>query len=91
VENGGSISAAFREHEIFHGIVLQMIRSGEDAGTLDELLAASADYFDSLLADLLSTIASLLNPIMTVFIGLAVAGMMIASFLPVFDMGNMHQ
>ncbi|MEO5373020.1 MAG: type II secretion system F family protein [Alphaproteobacteria bacterium] len=88
VENGGSIAGAFRDHEIFHGIVLQMIRSGEDSGTLDELLAASADYFDSLLADLLNVIAGLINPVLTVFIGLAVAGMMVASFLPVFDMGS---
>ncbi|MFN3075834.1 MAG: type II secretion system F family protein [Alphaproteobacteria bacterium] len=89
VENGGSITSSFREHEIFQGIVLQMIRSGEDSGTLDDLLAASADYFDSLLADRLNTIAGLINPVLTVFIGLAIAGMMIASFLPVFEMGSM--
>lgn len=88
VEAGGGIAEAFREHDIFKGIVLQMIRSGEDSGSLDELLIASADYFDSLLVDRLNFVASLVNPVMTVFIGLAVAGMMIACFLPVFDMGG---
>ena len=88
VENGGSISAAFREHEIFHGIVLQMIRSGEEAGTLDELLTASADYFDSLLTELLNMISGLINPILTVFIGLSVAAMMIGAYIPVLDMGS---
>ena len=88
VENGGSISAAFREHEIFHGIVLQMIRSGEEAGTLDELLTASADYFDSLLTELLNMISGLINPILTVFIGLSVAAMMIGAYMPVLDMGS---
>ena len=89
VERGSSLSASFASHRLFHGIVLQMIASGEEAGILDELLMSSADYFDSLVQDMLDRITSLINPILTVIIGLAVAGMMIASFLPVFELGSM--
>lgn len=87
VEHGAGLSNAFREHDIFHGIVLQMIAAGEEAGTLDELMLSSADYFERLLNDRLEAVTGLINPLLTVFVGLAVAGMMIASFLPVFQIG----
>ncbi len=89
VERGLGLAESFASHRIFHGIVLQMIASGEEAGILDELLMSSADYFDSLVQDMLDRITSLINPILTVIIGLAVAGMMSASFLPVFELGSM--
>jgi len=89
VERGRSLAASFRDHEIFHGIVLQMLASGEEAGILDELLMSSAEYFDSLVQDLLDRITALVNPILTLVIGMAIAGMMIAVFLPVFKMGSM--
>lgn len=89
VERGRGLADSFRDYEIFHGIVLQMIASGEEAGILDELLMSSADYFDSLVQDLLDRITSLINPILTVVVGLLIAAMMVACFLPVFQMGSM--
>ena len=89
VERGRGLAASFRDHEIFHGIVLQMLASGEEAGILDELLMSSADYFDSLVQDLLDRITALINPILTMVVGLLIAGMMVAVFLPVFQMGSM--
>lgn len=88
VERGQGIADSFREYDVFHGIVLQMISSGEEAGVLDELLLSSADYFDSLVQDLIDRITSLINPILTIIVGLGIAGMMIACFLPVFQMGG---
>jgi len=88
VERGRGLAASFRDHAIFHGIVLQMIASGEEAGILDELLMSSADYFDSLVQDLLDRITGLINPILTIVCGLGIAFMMIAAFMPVFQMGS---
>ena len=88
VECGGGLANSFREHHVFHGIVVQMIAAGEEAGILDELLISSADYFDSLVQDMLDRITQLLNPALTIVIGLLVAGMMVAAFLPVFEMGS---
>lgn len=88
VGRGRSLAASFRDHAIFHGIVLQMIASGEEAGILDELLMSSADYFDSLVQDLLDRITSLINPLLTIVVGLGIAGMMVAAFMPVFQMGG---
>ena len=88
IERGTGIAEAFRERRLFSGIVLQMISSGEEAGSLDTLLLSSADYFDRLLDNQLARWTSLINPILTVILGVGIAGMMIAVFLPVFDMGS---
>ncbi|MEI8394248.1 MAG: type II secretion system F family protein [Rhodospirillaceae bacterium] len=88
VERGGGLANSFRDHEVFHGIVVQMIAAGEEAGILDELLISSADYFDSLVQDMIDQITQLINPTLTIIVGLLVAGMMVAAFMPVFEMGN---
>lgn len=88
IEMGRGIAEAFRQHEVFSGIVLQMISAGEESGSLDELLISAADYFENLLDNEISTVTGLINPILTVVIGLAIAGMMVATFLPVFEMGK---
>ena len=88
IERGSSLAEAFRKHAIFEGIVVQMIAAGEEASALDTLLLSSADYFDSLLADRIEAVTGLINPILTIVIGLSVGGMMIASFLPVFQLGS---
>jgi type IV pilus assembly protein PilC len=91
IETGASITHAFRERPLFSGIVLQMIASGEESGRLDELLISAANYFESLLMQRIDTVTTQINPLLTAFIGLAVAGMMIAAYLPVFDMAEVVQ
>ena len=88
IERGEGIADSFRRHEIFSGIVLQMIASGEESSEIDTLLMSAAQYFESLLDNTIETATGLINPILTVFIGLAIAAMMVASFLPVFEMGG---
>jgi type IV pilus assembly protein PilC len=51
-------------------------------------LISSANYFDNLTQDRLEKITGLINPVLTVVVGMAIAGIMVASFLPVFQMGN---
>lgn len=91
VELGASVTRAFKDREIFAGIVLQMIAAGEEAGRLDELLLSAANYFDSLLIQRIETVTGMINPMLTALVGAATAGMMIASFLPVFDMPGAMQ
>ena len=86
IELGASITQAFKERAIFNGIVLQMISAGEETGQLDELLLSAANYFDSLLMQRIEAVTGLINPLLTAFVGASTAGMMVASFLPVFDM-----
>ncbi len=91
VESGVSVTRAFKQHDIFSGIVLQMVAAGEEAGRLDELLLSAANYFDSLLMQRIGTMTGLINPVLTAFVGLSTAGLMVAAFLPVFDMPGAMQ
>ncbi len=88
---GVGIAESFEKYDVFSGIVLQMIAAGEEAGTLDELLLSAADYFERLLDNQIQVVTGLINPILTVVMGFAIAGMMVAAFLPVFDMGKTVQ
>lgn len=88
VESGTSLVESFRDHPIFDGIVLQMIAAGEQAGELHPLLMSAAEYFDSLMRDRLDTIVTLINPVLTMIIGIGIAAMMLAAFLPVFELGG---
>jgi type IV pilus assembly protein PilC len=65
-----------------------MIASGEQAGTLDVLMVAAADYFDTLLMQRVNAVTSMINPILTALVGLGIAGMLIAAFLPVFELSG---
>ena len=88
IRNGEGIADSFRAHDVFTGIVLQMIASGEESGEFDRLLMSAASYFDDLLAEQLESMTGMINPILTVVIGTAIAGMMVAAFLPVFQMSS---
>ena len=88
IKKGYEIAEAFKEVEIFPDIIIQMIHSGEEGGNLYELLISSSDYYDDQVDSELKSIVSLINPIMTVIMGLFVAALMAAIFLPIFDMGN---
>ena len=88
VERGASIGGAFREAEHFGDIVAQMVTSGEQAGTLDQLMISAADYFETLLMQRIQALTAMINPILTALVGLGIAGMLIAAFLPVFELSG---
>ncbi len=88
IEKGESITESFRRHKIFGGIILQMIAAGEESGEISSLLMSAASYFERLLETSIQTVTGLINPILTILIGMGIAGMMIAIFLPIFDMGS---
>lgn len=88
IERGVGIAQAFRNYEVFGGVVLQMISSGEESGDLDRLLMSAAEYFDRLLDDQIQRTTALINPVLTVTVGIFMAGMVIGVFLPVFNMGK---
>jgi len=89
VKCGKSMAEAFRYHQVFGGLVLQMISSGEEAGEFPFLLLSAANYYDGLLENQIERWVSLINPILTIVIGMVIAFMLIATFMPVFEMGNL--
>lgn len=88
IERGYGISEAFKKMDVFPEIVIQMISSGEESGKLGELLISSSDYYDDQIDNELKSVISLINPIMTVVLGIFIAVIMLAIFVPIFNMGD---
>ena len=63
-----------------------MISVGEQTGGLDEMLAKIADFYDEEVDAAVSGLLSLLEPVIIVFLGVVVGGMVVAMYLPIFDM-----
>jgi len=85
IEHGEGIASAFQKHDLFQGVVQQMIASGEQSGQLAEPLQSVAAYFEGLWSQRLDAVISLINPVLTAVMGLLISGMLVAAFLPVFE------
>lgn len=88
IEHGASFGQAFSDNASFGDVISQMVASGEQAGTLDILMISAAEYFDTLTMQRVQALTSMINPILTAAVGLGIAGMLIAAFLPVFEMSG---
>src|SRR5215472_5839535 len=86
IERGETIAAPLRETEIFPGMVTQMISVGEATGALDAMLAKIADFYEEEVDTAVAGMLTLLEPIMIAFLGVVVGGIVIAMYLPIFDM-----
>jgi type IV pilus assembly protein PilC len=67
-------------------MVVQMISVGEQTGALDSMLAKIADFYDAEVDQAVSNLTTLLEPIMIVFLGVVVGGIIIAMYLPIFKL-----
>ena len=65
-----------------------MIGSGEETGNLDKLLISAADFYEDQVDDAIKSLVALLNPVLTLIIGGAIGLMMVAIFLPIFELGG---
>ncbi len=88
IERGQGIAQAFARQELFRGVVQQMISAGERTGQLTEPLKSAAAYFEALWIQRLDAIIALLNPALTAIMGMLISGMLIAAFLPVFEVSG---
>jgi len=80
---------AFERETLFHGVVQQMISAGEQSGDLGTPLVSVANYFESLWAQRLESVISTVNPLLTATMGMLISGMLIAAFLPVFEVSGL--
>jgi type IV pilus assembly protein PilC len=88
VQSGGTIASALGREEIFPSLVTNMVRVGEETGALDSTLAKVADFYEEQVDVAVKSLTSILEPIMIVFIGSMVGFMIIAMYLPMFDVYN---
>ena len=91
IAGGDTIAAPLAKSEVFPPMVISMIAVGEQTGGLDEMLSKIADFYDEEVDAAVSALLSLLEPMMIVFLGVVVGGMVIAMYLPIFDMINAVQ
>src|SRR5438477_3605111 len=86
IERGESISAALGKHPIFPNMIIRMITAGEQTGKIDNMLERIADFLDEEIETTLSGLTALIEPILIVFLGVVIGGMVICMFLPIFKM-----
>ena len=86
IERGETISAPLRETGVFPPMVCQMISVGETTGALDTMLAKIADFYEEEVDTAVAGMLTLLEPVMIAFLGIVVGGIVIAMYLPIFDL-----
>jgi type IV pilus assembly protein PilC len=91
IAGGETISAPLAKSAVFPPMVISMIAVGEQTGGLDEMLSKIADFYDEEVDAAVSGLLALMEPIMIVFLGVIVGGMVVAMYLPIFDMVNAVQ
>ena len=88
ITEGRSIAEPLAETGIFPPMVVQMISVGEATGALDSMLSKIADFYDDEVDAAVDAMTALLEPIMMVFLGGVVGGMIIAMYLPIFKLAS---
>ena len=88
VATGTSLSAAMMGTDVFPNMVLQMTQIGEESGSLDGMLNKVADFYEREVDDAVTALSSLMEPILMVFLGIVVGGLVIAMYLPIFKLGS---
>jgi type IV pilus assembly protein PilC len=91
IAGGDTIAAPLQKSNVFPPMVISMIAVGEQTGGLDEMLSKIADFYDEEVDAAVSGLLALLEPLMIVFLGVVVGGMVVAMYLPIFDMINAVQ
>src|SRR5438552_3315479 len=86
IERGETISVPLKETAVFPAMVVQMIGVGEATGALDTMLAKIADFYEEEVDAAVAGLLTLLEPIMIAFLGIIVGGIVIAMYLPIFDL-----
>jgi type IV pilus assembly protein PilC len=88
IAGGDTIAAPLKKSAVFPPMVISMIAVGEQTGGLDEMLTKIADFYDEEVDAAVSGLLALMEPLMIVFLGVVVGGMVVAMYLPIFDMVN---
>jgi type IV pilus assembly protein PilC len=88
VEKGDNLSVALSKKPIFPPMMLRMVSAGETTGKIDTMLEKMADFWDDEIEAILDALTSLIEPLLIVFLGVIVGGIVIAMFLPIFKLNE---
>jgi type IV pilus assembly protein PilC len=86
VESGLTVAQPLRESKVFPSMVVQMIGVGEQTGALDAMLGKIADFYEEEVDQAVANMLTLMEPVMILFLGVSVGGIVISMYLPLFDL-----
>ena len=87
VSTGTSLTAAMTNANVFPSMVLQMTAIGEESGALDHMLGKAADFYEAEVDEMVAGLSSLMEPLIIVFLGTIIGGIVVAMYLPIFKLG----
>lgn len=87
VAAGQQLQTSMRLSNLFPNMAIQMVAIGEESGSLDSMLAKVADYYEEEVDNAIDSLSSLLEPMIMAILGILVGGLVIAMYLPIFQMG----
>ncbi len=88
VATGQRLQQAMENTGLFPNMVIQMIAVGEESGSLDDMSAKVADFYEEDVDNAVDNLSSLLEPIIMAILGVLVGGLVVAMYLPIFKMGS---
>ncbi len=88
VATGQRLQRAMQDTELFPNMVVQMIAIGEESGSLDQMSAKVADFYEEEVDNAVDSMSSLLEPLIMAILGILVGGLVVAMYLPIFKMGS---
>ena len=88
VSTGTSLTVAMANANIFPSMVIQMCAIGEESGSIDHMLGKAADFYESEVDEMVAGLSSLMEPIIIVFLGTLIGGIVVSMYLPIFKLGQ---
>lgn len=87
ISTGTSLTNAMTNANIFPNMVLQMTAIGEESGSIDHMLGKAADFYEAEVDEMVAGLSSLMEPLIIVFLGTIVGGIVVSMYLPIFKLG----
>ncbi|WP_148863394.1 type II secretion system F family protein [Marinobacter fonticola] len=88
VSSGTQLQAAMKQTDAFPVMAIQLTAIGEESGNLDEMLSKVADHYEGVVDDMVDNLTALMEPMIMSVLGVLVGGLIIAMYLPIFQMGQ---
>lgn len=89
IQLGENISTALAKHPVFPDMIIRMMTAGEQTGKIDDMMERIAKHLDEEIETVLAGLTSLIEPILIVFLGVVVGGIVICMFLPIFKLSDL--
>ena len=88
IENGSSISDALKLTEIFPGVLIQLMNTGEETGEIDKLAIKASDFYTKQVDAIVDRLTSIIEPALIILIGVIIGVVLVAVYMPIFKFGN---